>query len=57
MELAAAVVFAVNAVGGMQINRPAAVGHCVVMVALLNNIFLAEHMVANKSAAFAFTRN
>ncbi len=55
VKLAAAVVGTVNAVRRVQINRPAAVGHGVVVVALFDNILLAEQIIAHKPAAFALT--
>ena len=57
MELAAAVMFAIDAVRRVQVDRPAAVAHRVVVVALLDDVLLAQQMVADKAAALAFAGN
>ncbi|CCJ99418.1 FIG00553423: hypothetical protein [Cronobacter malonaticus 507] len=57
MKLTAAVMRAVDAVRRVQVNRPAAVGHRVVMVALLDNILLAEQVIAHKPAALTLAGN
>jgi len=57
VELAAAVVGAVNPVRRMQADRPAALGDGIVVVPLLDNILLAQQMVADKVTAFSLAGN
>ena len=54
MPLVAAGPLAVDAVGRMQVDRPAAEGDRVVEVALLDDVLLGEHVVALEAAALAF---
>jgi hypothetical protein len=57
MKLATAIMGAVDPVCRMQVDRPAAVGHGIVMIALFNDVLLAKQMIAHKTTAFALTRN
>src|SRR5690606_8148978 len=46
-----------NAVGGVEVDAPAAVGDGVGMAWTMNNVLLREHKRAFEAAAFAFARN
>jgi hypothetical protein len=53
MPLVAAGFFAVDAVGGVEVQRPAAHRYRVRVQPLLDQVLLAQHIIALKAAAFA----
>lgn len=57
MPLLATRLRAVNTITWMQINRPAAERHRVVVLPLFHDVYLREHMIALKPAALAFAGN